>query len=382
MNRKSIPNVSPKPPNQPDHKTPFTRCWRCKGNHAPGNCLHYASTANQPGKPHQPPGSNKFSPNPKPGPQTSNTAITATVKPKLTKNRKSTHLPNTVSPPIVPSQLVVPVSLGGWIGKAIVDTGASYTMIHEKLLEKLTPSQNLQPWALGPLYLANGEEEVPIGWIHQQICLQEHSFTLPIAVLASNALAYSVVLGLNFIFFSGMQLNVIDGQYSFKSKPDEHYLFQPGNATVPTGSRGKNLIHHAKKHKSLSLLSVVPPPQPKLILSSPDTTHEKALINEAVENAHLTLEDKQQLQNILETNTQVCTLQLGRTDVLQHCIYTNHRVPIKQRPYRMSPVKQTLVREQLDEMLEAGIVEPSSSSWASPVVLVPKKDGSTRFCVD
>lgn len=84
----------------------------------------------------------------------------------------------------------------------------------------------------------------------------------------------------------------------------------------------------------------------------------------------------------MENNPQVCTLQLGRTTVLQHCLYTVHPVPIKQRPYRLTPEKQDVVQEQVKEMLKNGIIEPSHSAWASPSVLVPKKDGSQRFCVD
>ncbi len=78
----------------------------------------------------------------------------------------------------------------------------------------------------------------------------------------------------------------------------------------------------------------------------------------------------------------MCTLRLGRTDVLQHQIYTHHQIPIKQRPYRMSPSKQVIVNQQLQKMLETGIVELSQSGWSSPVVLVPKKNGPLRFCVD
>ena len=74
--------------------------------------------------------------------------------------------------------------------------------------------------------------------------------------------------------------------------------------------------------------------------------------------------------------------ELGCTDVVKHRIHTEGHHPIKQ-PVRRTPFVQ---REQIAEMIQCmeqqGIVKPSASPWSSPVVLVPKKDGTTRFCID
>lgn len=56
--------------------------------------------------------------------------------------------------------------------------------------------------------------------------------------------------------------------------------------------------------------------------------------------------------------------------------------PIKQRPYRQPLTKRHIVDAEIDKMLKQGVIRPSVSPWASPITLVPKKDGLTRFCVD
>lgn len=73
---------------------------------------------------------------------------------------------------------------------------------------------------------------------------------------------------------------------------------------------------------------------------------------------------------------------IGRTDLVKHAINTGDVAPIKQRPRRIPFAREKEVEEMIEDMRRSNIIEPSSSPWCSPVVLVKKKDGSTRFCVD
>ena len=72
----------------------------------------------------------------------------------------------------------------------------------------------------------------------------------------------------------------------------------------------------------------------------------------------------------------------GHTDAVQHDINTGDRPPIRCAPRRMSPQKMKKEEECVGEMLTGGQIEASDSLWSSPVVLVTKTDGGTRFCVD
>ena len=72
---------------------------------------------------------------------------------------------------------------------------------------------------------------------------------------------------------------------------------------------------------------------------------------------------------------------LGNTPLLEHGIET-HGPPLRQPYRRQNPAVRREEMTQVQQMLSSNVIRPSNSPWASPVVMVRKKDGSLRFCVD
>ena len=72
------------------------------------------------------------------------------------------------------------------------------------------------------------------------------------------------------------------------------------------------------------------------------------------------------------------------TPNLKHRIELTQHAPVKQRAYRQSPLKQEVVRSQVRKYQERGLIQPSSSEWSSPIVLVPKPHVTNqwRLCID
>jgi len=71
-----------------------------------------------------------------------------------------------------------------------------------------------------------------------------------------------------------------------------------------------------------------------------------------------------------------------RTSAITHRIDTGNAHPIKQRFYRTSYQNQLFLKEEIQRLLNAGLIVPSNSQWTSPVVVVEKKNGKKRLCVD
>ena len=94
---------------------------------------------------------------------------------------------------------------------------------------------------------------------------------------------------------------------------------------------------------------------------------DESQLRTAVQDSHLEVDLRGQLLEQLHLNTDVCTARVGRTGILKHSIYLNQGVPIKQKPYRVSPPKLKVMKGLIDEMLRDNVIEPSNSPWGMPM---------------
>ena len=99
-------------------------------------------------------------------------------------------------------------------------------------------------------------------------------------------------------------------------------------------------------------------------------------------NTQLTNDQRQEMERIVSDFKDVFDTKPGRTSLAEHRIETGLAKPVRQPPYRLPHAYRETVQKELAEMERDGVIEPSTSEWASPIVLVPKKDGSLRMCVD
>ena len=74
--------------------------------------------------------------------------------------------------------------------------------------------------------------------------------------------------------------------------------------------------------------------------------------------------------------------ELGHTETVKMQVDVGNNEPIKMRPYRTPIKNREVIDKAIDEMLDADVIRRSRSPWSFPVVIVDKKDGSKRFCVD
>ncbi|GFS57918.1 retrovirus-related Pol polyprotein from transposon 412 [Trichonephila clavipes] len=199
------------------------------------------------------------------------------------------------------------------------------------------------------------------------------------------------ILGLDFLKEHGFTLDF--NKNELRSIHEEVTIFKIEHSFDASGPfqknyPGKNLQRNRKSRvfqkgevlATCSPVTCVCKSSSLLLSNSP-----QQLTPDLLENVELSPEQKSSAERLFQEFEDVFSRNssdIGHTTVTQHRIDTADHPPIKQHPRRLPFAKQEEVGTLLREMQENDIIEPSSSPWASPIVLVRKKDGSTRFCVD
>ena len=111
-------------------------------------------------------------------------------------------------------------------------------------------------------------------------------------------------------------------------------------------------------------------------------------VNEIVELVPSDLQDsqkKEKLSSLIGTYRDVFALAKDPLETAigtEHFIEANDNPPFKVAPYKVAPCKLPAVQVEIKEMLDKGIIVPSKSPYSSPIVMVLKKDGTNRMCID
>ena len=97
---------------------------------------------------------------------------------------------------------------------------------------------------------------------------------------------------------------------------------------------------------------------------------------------NITVDQEKQIRDLIDEYKDVFAndlSEIGSTHVVEHKIQLTENTPIKSKPYKVSPKERQIIGDQIEEMLEQGIIRPSQSPYSSPIVLVKKKGDDKKM---
>ena len=253
------------------------------------------------------------------------------------------------------SLLIVPVSVRGAKGDAVLDSGSTFSLMSKSLWDSIRKEgECLSPSEIPRFILANGQGCRAIGKTALLLTLHDAHVNVSIHILGDDQLCMPLLLGLDFMCASQVILKPHLGKYVMPGGKEYRFLQKTRDA-LRWGQDGARVQFY------MAVRYETHPPQPAIPLLEAQPEGVRPLLRRWLS---------------------VWTDATGATNVTRHRVQTTDEVPVRRRAYRVSPQKQAVIEEQVHKMLEDGVIEPSTSSWASPVVLTPRKDNTPRFCVD
>ncbi|XP_058757342.1 uncharacterized protein LOC131630580 [Vicia villosa] len=261
--------------------------------------------------------------------------------------------------------------IDGLVVTVLIDTGSTHNILQPRIATHLkipnTPIPNFS------VMVGNGSKLECSGLCSKvPITLQDHLFFIPFYLIPIEGA--DVVLGMEWL----RTLGPIVADFSI---PEISFTYEDKNLTIqgdtnqtPTPSTFTQLCHllHTDSVASMHLLIYQP-------------TNDSTIINPNSYPANLPNNTQPEIANLIKSYPTVFQPPHGLPPSRPHDHHiplNPNTAPINVRPYRYPHSQKEAMTTLIHEMLAEGIIKPSTSPFSSPVLLVRKKDGSWRFCVD
>ena len=235
--------------------------------------------------------------------------------------------------------------VGGVKTDIVLDTGAAGSFVSRKFKEKIPEVKYVEVKETPPEFVSATKTKLDTnGRIETEIALGQHRWKAPLIV--TEELTHDVILGMD-------------------NLEEEGFVIDTKNRTVELPSKERIAYSPAK-----TILTMLRDELPNGVGTLSDAIPEP---------------EKKQLQALLRKNRDLFAenpKNPGTTQVVEHVINTGDHMPIHEHPRKVSPMQRQVIDKEIEEMLKNGIISPSESPWAAPVVITKKKDGTNRFCVD
>jgi len=263
------------------------------------------------------------------------------------------------------------VQVNGTAVEAILDTGADVSMMSRQFAETqglhLTVSKDGQD-----VRMANQTSLKPIGSTTVVLKIGSAS-SCPLSFLVDDDFCYSLLLGMDSLERLGARIDV----------NNKTVFFSAITKTLPLLRGGQEASWHSLVNNALQKNE---PPMRQQQGEEKDGHKEFLDYFDFYKDKTIPSDKRERLADLLRKYERLFFRpgkQLGQTTAMMHKIRVKEDVrPIHVPPYRTSPKEREIIKRHIDDMLKLGVIRPSRSPWASPVVLVPKQNGKLRFCVD
>nr|CAJ00278.1 hypothetical protein [Lotus japonicus] len=273
--------------------------------------------------------------------------------------------------------------LTGWLGKkrifVLIDTGSTHNFINQKLChEGLSKIKCLQPVKIT---VADGGIIQGTGWC-EGISWKMQGYTFTDNAIAIPLSSCDLILGMQWLRQRGKiswDFTNLIMEFAMGTEMVRLQAMEEKENKLVTAAK---LHHMVGEDKFSFLLQILPCFQEVACCTIKATESGNSGLSSEGGNEELQAHKEAILQDYSDVFEEPAQLPPFRGIHDHKIILKDGSNPVSLRPYRYPPAQKDVIDKMVKELLESGVIQPSSSPFASPIVLVKKKDGSWRMCVD